>query len=112
MRFWKLIFSTLFIGRLEEEGVLLEVKSISQRVKTSTVLPHSALIAGMKQWMGITISPLHDKLEKAMVHIQPLSVSDKGLGTSDHVGLKYQENEVAYVAPSEVHGLFPPPYSH
>ena len=86
-------------GRLEEEAVVIQVQRTSQRVKSTAVLPNSAVVAEARQWLGVAIRPLHDRLEGARVQIYPSNRMSTSSPASEHIELSILKETPAFIAP-------------
>lgn len=58
----------MFAGRLREAAVLLNVQSCRPRLAIAAVAQQGMLIAGQRQWLGLLIQPLHDRLRHLALH--------------------------------------------
>ena len=58
--------------------MLVQVRSVLQRVGVAAIAPAGALYAGVPQWLGLALVPMHDSLSKATIQVIPsfLSVQD------------------------------------
>ena len=59
----------LSTGEVQQETVVLNVHSCRQRLAFSAAALRGALVAGQPQWLAIVITPLHDALHEASVHM-------------------------------------------
>ena len=86
-----------YAGRLAEEAVMIRVGSTSQRVKTSAILPNSAIISGAKQWIGVAITPMHDRLQDAMLQVNPVAQSLGLPSAPESISLSHRDEEKSWI---------------
>ncbi len=56
----------------------MQVHSVLQRVGVAAVAPAGALYAGVPQWLGLALVPMHDGLSEAAIQVIP-SLSVQGM---------------------------------
>ena len=88
-------------GRLGEEAILVHVDAASQRVGTTAVAPQGSLIAGLSQWVGVSVVSKHDEIREASIVISGLGAQEAAAIESSTVPLQLQLKETSYIAKLE-----------
>lgn len=77
---------------------MLHVDSATQRVGTSAVLPQGSLIAGLEQWVGISVLSLHDTVSDASVIVSGLDGGEASASGTSATPLRLNPKQQGYIA--------------
>ena len=79
----------------------MHVDAATQRVGTSAVAPQGSLIAGMSQWVGVSVVSKHDEARDASIVVSSLGAPEPSTSDSGTVSLQLQLKDESYIAELE-----------
>ena len=89
----------MLAGKLGEEAIMLQVDSAVQRIGTSAVVPQGCLIAGLEQWVGVSVISKHDAVTDASIVINALDSTEASTsGSHTPVPLALESRQQGFMA--------------
>lgn len=79
----------------------MHVEAASPRVGTSAVVPSGSMIAGLTQWVGISVVSKHDQVTDASIRISTLSSSAMSSSEANSVPVRLEARDEGFIAQLE-----------